>query len=158
MDWYGHGIGGWGYGLTALLMILFWAAVIYGIVALVRCARPNGTQGPEPSSRPSDCSPSDSPAARSTRTNTTSASQACEPQAPQVPSDGPDQLAAEGPALGRPLADRVKGSRYHNMKELRPRRPAPARSGCCSRSIPDVRRSSWYRATKSGTGKAGTAV
>ena len=25
-----------------------------------------------------------------------------------------------GPALGRLLADRVKGSRYHNMKELRP--------------------------------------
>ena len=49
MDWYGHGIGGgWGYGLTALIMILFGAAVIYGIVALVRYARPNGTQGPEP--------------------------------------------------------------------------------------------------------------
>lgn len=31
-----------------------------------------------------------------------------------------DQLAAEGPSLGRPLVDRVKGSRYHNMKELRP--------------------------------------
>lgn len=31
-----------------------------------------------------------------------------------------DQLADEGPALGLPLADRVKGSRYHNMKELRP--------------------------------------
>ena len=34
--------------------------------------------------------------------------------------DAIDQLAAEGPALGQPLADRVKGSRYHNMKELRP--------------------------------------
>src|SRR5215467_9618455 len=34
--------------------------------------------------------------------------------------DAIDQLADEGPALGRPLADRVKGSRYHNMKELRP--------------------------------------
>jgi len=31
-----------------------------------------------------------------------------------------DQLAAEGPSLGRPLVDRIKGSRYHNMKELRP--------------------------------------
>lgn len=31
-----------------------------------------------------------------------------------------DQLAAEGPSLGRPLVDRVKGSKYHNMKELRP--------------------------------------
>jgi hypothetical protein len=34
--------------------------------------------------------------------------------------DAIDQLAVEGPALRRPLADRVKGSRYHNMKELRP--------------------------------------
>ncbi len=34
--------------------------------------------------------------------------------------DAIDQLASEGPALRRPLADRVKGSRYHNMKELRP--------------------------------------
>ena len=31
-----------------------------------------------------------------------------------------DQLAADGPSLGRPLVDRVKGSRYHHMKELRP--------------------------------------
>ncbi|QWF80081.1 type II toxin-antitoxin system RelE/ParE family toxin [Amycolatopsis sp. CA-230715] len=31
-----------------------------------------------------------------------------------------DLLAEEGPSLGRPLADRIKGSRIHNMKELRP--------------------------------------
>jgi hypothetical protein len=31
-----------------------------------------------------------------------------------------DVLAAEGPTLGRPLVDRVKGSDYKNMKELRP--------------------------------------
>lgn len=31
-----------------------------------------------------------------------------------------DLLAAEGPALGRPIADRVRASRHHNMKELRP--------------------------------------
>jgi len=31
-----------------------------------------------------------------------------------------DVLAAEGPRLGRPLVDRIKGSRHHNMKELRP--------------------------------------
>ncbi|MET7749640.1 type II toxin-antitoxin system RelE/ParE family toxin [Micromonospora sp. NPDC005367] len=29
-------------------------------------------------------------------------------------------LEAEGPALGRPLVDQVKGSTYRNMKELRP--------------------------------------
>ena len=31
-----------------------------------------------------------------------------------------DLLADHGPALGRPLVDRLKGSEYHNMKELRP--------------------------------------
>ncbi|WP_229706062.1 type II toxin-antitoxin system RelE/ParE family toxin [Micromonospora sonchi] len=31
-----------------------------------------------------------------------------------------DILAREGPTLGRPLVDRVKGSDYKNMKELRP--------------------------------------
>lgn len=31
-----------------------------------------------------------------------------------------DQLASEGPTPGRPLVDTVKGSDYHNMKELRP--------------------------------------
>ncbi len=29
-------------------------------------------------------------------------------------------LAWHGPALGRPLVDRLKGSIYHHMKELRP--------------------------------------
>ena len=29
-------------------------------------------------------------------------------------------LAAEGPMLGRPLVDRITGSRIHNLKELRP--------------------------------------
>jgi hypothetical protein len=31
-----------------------------------------------------------------------------------------DHLAEHGPAANRPLVDRLKGSRYHNMKELRP--------------------------------------
>ena len=31
-----------------------------------------------------------------------------------------DNLAAMGPTLGRPLVDRIKGSRLHNLKELRP--------------------------------------
>jgi hypothetical protein len=31
-----------------------------------------------------------------------------------------DVLTATGPRLGRPLVDRLKGSAYHNMKELRP--------------------------------------
>jgi hypothetical protein len=43
-----------------------------------------------------------------------------DPETADLIEDSIDQLAAEGPALRRPLADRVKGSRYHNMKELRP--------------------------------------
>jgi len=31
-----------------------------------------------------------------------------------------DMLAERGPTLGRPLVDRIKGSKHHNMKELRP--------------------------------------
>ncbi|MEV4515161.1 type II toxin-antitoxin system RelE/ParE family toxin [Dactylosporangium sp. NPDC049525] len=31
-----------------------------------------------------------------------------------------DILTEQGPALGRPLVDRLKGSLYQNMKELRP--------------------------------------
>ncbi|MBI1758828.1 MAG: type II toxin-antitoxin system RelE/ParE family toxin [Actinobacteria bacterium] len=31
-----------------------------------------------------------------------------------------DKPADDVPTLGRPLADTVKGSRHHNMKELRP--------------------------------------
>lgn len=31
-----------------------------------------------------------------------------------------DVLACEGPALGRPMVDRVKGSKLHHLKELRP--------------------------------------
>jgi hypothetical protein len=30
-----------------------------------------------------------------------------------------DELQERGPSLGRPFVDRVKGSRHHNMKELR---------------------------------------
>ncbi|MFT4299507.1 MAG: type II toxin-antitoxin system RelE/ParE family toxin [Aeromicrobium sp.] len=31
-----------------------------------------------------------------------------------------DVLESEGPTLGRPLVDRIKGAALHNMKELRP--------------------------------------
>jgi hypothetical protein len=31
-----------------------------------------------------------------------------------------DVLAEAGPTLGRPLVDRIAGSTYHNLKELRP--------------------------------------
>jgi hypothetical protein len=31
-----------------------------------------------------------------------------------------DKLEQDGPTLGRPLVDRIKGSSIHNLKELRP--------------------------------------
>ncbi len=34
-------------------------------------------------------------------------------------SDAIDQLVELGPGLGRPLVDRIQGSQFHNMKELR---------------------------------------
>lgn len=43
-----------------------------------------------------------------------------DPQSATLVEDAVDRLAAEGPVLGRPLVDRIKGSRHHNMKELRP--------------------------------------
>jgi putative membrane protein len=36
MFWYGSGMSGWGYVLMSVSMILFWALVIAGVVALVR--------------------------------------------------------------------------------------------------------------------------
>lgn len=35
-------------------------------------------------------------------------------------SEAIDLLSEHGPALGRPLVDRLKGSAFHHMKELRP--------------------------------------
>jgi putative membrane protein len=45
---YGHEVSGWGNGLTAIIMALFWGAVIFGIVALVRYARRDGMARREP--------------------------------------------------------------------------------------------------------------
>ncbi|MFB7666208.1 SHOCT domain-containing protein [Kitasatospora sp. NPDC056138] len=36
MYWYDHGTNGWGFGLMAISMVLFWALIVLGIVALVR--------------------------------------------------------------------------------------------------------------------------
>ena len=49
---YGNPAGGWGYALVAVSMILFWGAVIYGILALVRYTRRDGLQGPETAGPP----------------------------------------------------------------------------------------------------------
>lgn len=43
-----------------------------------------------------------------------------DPETADLIKDAIDQLAEEGPTARRPLVDRIQGSRYHNMKELRP--------------------------------------
>jgi len=43
-----------------------------------------------------------------------------EPETGDLIEPAIDQLVHEGPAADRPLVDRVKGSRFQNMKELRP--------------------------------------
>ncbi|MER7457129.1 type II toxin-antitoxin system RelE/ParE family toxin [Micromonospora sp. NPDC126480] len=45
---------------------------------------------------------------------------ATDPPSADLVSEAIDLLAEHGPALGRPLVDRLKGSSFHNMKELRP--------------------------------------
>ncbi len=43
-----------------------------------------------------------------------------DPETADLIEQAVDLLATEGPSLGRPIVDRIKGSKYHNMKELRP--------------------------------------
>jgi putative membrane protein len=52
MYWYGHEMSGWGFPLTLIGMAVFWAAVIYGIVALVRYTSRNRPQAGEPDRAP----------------------------------------------------------------------------------------------------------
>ena len=43
-----------------------------------------------------------------------------DPATRRLVSEAIDRLLDDGPALGRPLVDRISGSRLHNLKELRP--------------------------------------
>ncbi|MGC5029560.1 type II toxin-antitoxin system RelE/ParE family toxin [Micromonospora sp. DT229] len=43
-----------------------------------------------------------------------------DPTTADLVSEAVDLLVEHGPALGRPLVDRLKGSMFHHMKELRP--------------------------------------
>ena len=47
-------------------------------------------------------------------------------------------LREEGPALSRPLVDRIQSSKVHHLKELRPGSAGRSEIGCCSPSIPPV--------------------
>ena len=66
-------------------------------------------------------------------------------------------LREEGPALGRPLVDRLKGSALHHLKELRPGSRGRSRSGSSSLSSPPGRRCC-SAVTRRGTGSAGTGT
>lgn len=52
MYWYGHEMNGWGFPLTLIGMAVFWVAVIYGIVALVRYTSRNRPQAGDPGRAP----------------------------------------------------------------------------------------------------------
>ena len=71
MYWYGSGMSGWGYALMTVSMILFWGAVIFGIVAVVRYFARSG--------QPAEALP---------------------PPHSSVPSQTPEQLLAERFARG----------------------------------------------------------
>ncbi|MEV0051416.1 type II toxin-antitoxin system RelE/ParE family toxin [Saccharopolyspora shandongensis] len=43
-----------------------------------------------------------------------------DPESADLVEKALDLLAERGPQLGRPLVDKIKGSRQHNLKELRP--------------------------------------
>lgn len=43
-----------------------------------------------------------------------------DPTTRRLVAEAIDCLLDDGPALGRPLVDRISGSRLHNLKELRP--------------------------------------
>jgi len=53
-------------------------------------------------------------------TGSDSAGRSGDPVTRRLVAEAIDRLMDEGPSLGRPLADRIAGSRLHNLKELRP--------------------------------------
>ncbi len=68
-------------------------------------------------------------------------------------ADAIDELESKGPLLGRPLADRIKGSKLHNLKELR---PPPQTSASCSSSTRCAKPSYLSLATRPVNGRSGT--
>jgi hypothetical protein len=67
-----------------------------------------------------------------------------------------DLLLDDGPALGRPLADRITGSRLHNLKELRPGSSGTSEVRSCSFSTQHVTRCCLSPVTSPAAGRNGT--
>ncbi len=66
-------------------------------------------------------------------------------------------LVEEGPALGRPLVDRVKGAELHNLKNYGRDQAGPVRFAFCSPSTLGATRFSWSPETRQGSGPGGTS-
>lgn len=66
-------------------------------------------------------------------------------------------LQEEGPALGRPLVDTIKGSVLSNLKELRPGSAGATEVRLLFVFDPDRHAVTWSAATRRATGPAGTA-
>jgi putative membrane protein len=47
MWWYGPGMGGWGFGLMTVGMVLFWALIILGLIAVARYLWTSSDHEPE---------------------------------------------------------------------------------------------------------------
>ncbi len=67
-----------------------------------------------------------------------------------------EALAEVGPNLGRPLADRIKGSTMHNLKELRPGSVGSSEIRVLFAFDPCAARSCSSVGTRQGTGGGGT--
>ncbi|MDH6124037.1 SHOCT domain-containing protein [Kitasatospora sp. GP82] len=98
MYWHDHGMDGWGFGLLAISMLIFWGLIIFGVVALARYL------GRAPQHRPTAWSAGPPPGRPS----------------PERPS--PEQLLAERFARGEIDADEYR----HRLEVLRSSRgPTP---------------------------------
>ena len=54
MWWYGPGVGGWGMALMGIGMVLFWALIIFGLIAVVRYLQAAGGRAPEVRATPEE--------------------------------------------------------------------------------------------------------
>jgi hypothetical protein len=79
-----------------------------------------------------------------------------DPDSADLVEDAVDRLAMDGPALGRPLVDRIKSSKHHSMKELRPGSSGSSEVRILSRSIRFDALYCWSLGTSPATGEAGT--
>ncbi|OLT01367.1 hypothetical protein BJF90_32490 [Pseudonocardia sp. CNS-004] len=54
MWWYGPGTGGWAMALMGIGMVLFWALIVLGLIALVRYLQTAGGRPPEVRATPEE--------------------------------------------------------------------------------------------------------